>query len=265
MFETVNPGWSTPAWGEFGAWRVHGRHHGIDYYVPRGTPLWASGEGTVEVVAFHAGGHGHFVTIRYDAGYRVSVSHLLSRSPLTVGQRVTAHTRIGTAGQTGNAEGIVWNGLIHPHVEVRRISSNLLQNPRQILRPLNRTTTADAPTRPLTEQDLDMPRLIRRTGSATSEWSLFHPSFIGPTPLERGYIITTSEATARGWARTWGDGFGREKHEPRDVYVEMQAAARVTHQAHTRGLPAVQASAAPVDQAAIARAVAAELHRRLKE
>ena len=85
------------------------------------------------------------------------------------------------------------------------------------------------PTPPQTGAD-DM-RLIRRTGLATTEWSLFHPTLSGPGELQRGYITTTDPAVARGWARTWGDGFGNEKSEPRDVYVEMQAAARLTYAA----------------------------------
>lgn len=75
--------------------------------------------------------------------------------------------------------------------------------------------------------ELDV-RLIRREGN-TPEWSLFHPTLKGPSDLERGYIVTTDPTVARGWARTWSDGFGTEKAEPRDVYVEMQAAARLTY------------------------------------
>lgn len=155
MFEPVNPGWSTPSWGEFGAWRVHGRHQGLDYYVPRNTPVFASGDGIVEVVAFHAGGHGHFCDTRYGE-YRVRVSHFLNRPSVEPGQSVTARTRFGTAGQSGNAEGITWNGLIHPHVEVRRVSNNLLQNPRTVLAPLDRSSLAGGGGTPINPGDDDM-------------------------------------------------------------------------------------------------------------
>lgn len=75
-----------------------------------------------------------------------------------------------------------------------------------------------------TERDDDM-RLIRREGT-TAEWSLFHPTLRGPSDLERGYIVVTDPEIAKGLARTWADGFGSEKVEPRDVYIGLQAAAR---------------------------------------
>ena len=117
-----------------------------------------------------------------------------------------------------------------------------------------------------------MPVLIRRA-TDTLEWSLFDPSLRGATSIERGYIATTDEAVARGWARTYGNGFGNEKAEPRDVYVEMQAAARVAHAAYVRTLPvpptaaaisaavvaAVGSTGAAVDAAAVAAAVKASL------
>lgn len=74
------------------------------------------------------------------------------------------------------------------------------------------------------ESDDDM-KLIRREGE-TPEWSLFHPTLRGPSDLERGYLVITDPEVAKGFARTWADGFGSEKGEPRDVYVTLQAAAR---------------------------------------
>jgi len=74
------------------------------------------------------------------------------------------------------------------------------------------------------KEDDDM-RLIRREGN-TPEWSLFHPTLRGPSELERGYIVVADPEVAKGLARTWADGFGTEKSEPRDVYVGLQAAAR---------------------------------------
>jgi hypothetical protein len=111
------------------------------------------------------------------------------------------------------------------------------------------------PTMPKPDLKDDDVKLIRRTGSATDEWSLFHPTLKGVTELERGYITTRDEATARGWARTWADGFGNEKSEARDVYVELQAAARVTFAAYERSLPV----AGGVDPQEIAEAVSEEL------
>ncbi|BAU32447.1 M15 family metallopeptidase [Microcella alkaliphila] len=92
------------------------------------------------------------------------------------------------------------------------------------------------------EED-DMPKLIRRVGESTLEWSLFDPSLRGPSDLERGYIVITNQNTARDLARLYyPGGFGDEQKEPRSVYVEMQKSARIVHQAYQRGLPAATTS-----------------------
>lgn len=91
------------------------------------------------------------------------------------------------------------------------------------------------------EED-DMPKLIRRVGESTLEWSLFDPSLRGPSDLERGYIVITNQNTARDYARIYSGGFGNEQTEPRNVYVEMQKTARVAHAAYQRALPAASAT-----------------------
>jgi len=80
------------------------------------------------------------------------------------------------------------------------------------------------PTMPKPDQEIDV-KLIRREGT-TPEWSLFHPSLRGPSQGERGYLVITDAAIARDLARTWAEGFGTEKSEPRDVYVGLQNAAK---------------------------------------
>lgn len=62
------------------------------------------------------------------------------------------------------------------------------------------------------------------------ECSVFGADLSGPTELERGYFVVTDVATARGLARTWDDGWGNHKKEPRAAYIEEQAAARVAHE-----------------------------------
>lgn len=106
----------------------------------------------------------------------------------------------------------------------------------RIVRRAQELLAPPTPTPALNDMEIDV-KLIKR-GEGSPEWSLFHPSLRGLTDLERGYIVTTDESLARGWARTWGTGFGQEKAEPRDVYVEMQAAARASYDAYVRGIPA---------------------------
>lgn len=244
MFEPVNPGWSTPAWGEFGAWRQQpiGRHVGLDYYVPRGTPLFASGDGTVEVVSFHSGGHGHFCIIRY-SDYRVSVSHMLERPTITQGQKVTARTRIGTVGQSGNAEGIVWQGLIHCHVEVRRTSNTYIESPRRILQPLNRSTLSGGGTTPIPiVPEVEQMKVYKRNEGG-DEWMIVWPPLAGESTQERGYVVTTNTASSSQWEKA----FGKAEEVTRDTYVGAQREARALHFAYRRGLTLGIPAASPSD------------------
>lgn len=227
----VRPGlYTVPAIGRFGAWRVHGRHRGVDQYAPQGTEIvlaaeaivLSKGNGPDEDLGF-----GHWVRYRHSHdGHIVLEAHMTGPSPLAVGGRYPAGRLVGRVGRSGNAVRVG----PHDHVEVRR-PSGMLIDPELYLAPLW------APPAP-TQIGVDDMRLIRRTGTASPEWSLFHPSLAGADEKQRGYITTADPETARGWARTWGDGFGTEKGEPRDVYVEMQAAARLTHEAYLRSVPA---------------------------
>lgn len=150
MHHPVNPGWRTrPGWSEFGAPRPRGAwktHRGFDYYVPRGSTVYAAGDGVVSFVGFDKSGYGHYLIVRH-AQYDVLIAHLLNRPSVNVGQQVTARTIVGTVGQSGNAGSIVWNGLIHPHVEVRTRSGGTI-NPLSVLTELDRNAQPEPPKEP---------------------------------------------------------------------------------------------------------------------
>lgn len=171
MFHPVNPGWKTrPGWSEFGAPRPNGAwrtHRGFDYYVPRGTPIFASGDGTVVSVGYNASGYGHYCTVRY-AQYTILVGHFLARPTVSVGQRVNARTQLGVVGQSGNAAGIQWNGLIHPHVEVRPLSGGVI-DPLSVLSEFDRSSLAGGSGTPIPlpeekDDDMSKPRIIQAFG-----------------------------------------------------------------------------------------------------
>lgn len=97
-------------------------HYGVDYAAPAGTPVLASGSGTV-IFAGYSGGNGKMVKIRHSNGYVTSYLHLSSIS-VRVGQQVAQGERIGRVGSTGLATG--------PHLDYR------IQNRRgQYLNPQN--------------------------------------------------------------------------------------------------------------------------------
>lgn len=128
---------SRPGWSEFGDWRVHGPHRGLDMYTKRGASIWAHGPGRVVRKGYNPVAFGHYVVVQYDDGYEVIYAHMASASPYAIGARVSDATQLGQVGDTGNAQGIVWNGLIHLHVEVRRGGRyGQLVNPRSYFGPL---------------------------------------------------------------------------------------------------------------------------------
>lgn len=74
-----------------------GSHRGIDYGVPPGTPVRASGDGAVEF-AGPVAGDGLFVTIRHDGGLETTYSYL-SRIDAAKGQPIRQGEVIGRSGE----------------------------------------------------------------------------------------------------------------------------------------------------------------------
>ena len=117
---------SRPGWSSFGRVGPNGnRHAGFDYYVPRGTPIYATGNGKVTGKAFSPDkrmGFGHNLTITYDDGRKTLDAHFDQASSLNVGSRVTENTIVGYVGNTGNAWNVFWatggRTLSHDHHQV---------------------------------------------------------------------------------------------------------------------------------------------------
>jgi hypothetical protein len=101
--------------GRFGARRAGHRHQGQDVFAKCGTPLVAARGGVVKFKQYHAAA-GNYVVIDaagtdVDYGYM----HLAEPSPFRMGDRVYTGQRIGSVGDTGNAEGChlhfeLWSG-----------------------------------------------------------------------------------------------------------------------------------------------------------
>ena len=78
-------------------------HLGVDFAVPKGTPVLASANGSVTFAGWK-GGLGKFVQLRHPNGYRTGYAHL-SRILVKPGQRVGQGDVIGRVGATGLATG----------------------------------------------------------------------------------------------------------------------------------------------------------------
>lgn len=86
-------------------------HKGLDFTAPQGTPIYATGDGTVSVAGYSEGGYGNHVEINHGYGYETLYGHMV-RVKVRQGQKVTRGEIIGWVGSTGKSTGP------HCHYEV---------------------------------------------------------------------------------------------------------------------------------------------------
>ncbi len=81
------------------------KHLGVDLAAPRGTPIWAPGDGTV-IFAGRKGISGNLIVIRHANGYETIFAHLHTIAKgVRKGARVDQKQVIGTVGSTGRSTG----------------------------------------------------------------------------------------------------------------------------------------------------------------
>jgi len=102
-------------------------HQGTDFAAPIGTPIMASGAGTVEYSGWK-GGYGKFISIRHSAVYQTNYAHLQDYAKgIRRGTKVQQGQVIGYLGSTGSSTGP------HLHYEVivngRKENSQTLKLP----------------------------------------------------------------------------------------------------------------------------------------
>lgn len=87
-------------------WRTHPiyktqeMHPGMDFSAEQGTPIYATGDGVVEVADNLAQGYGNHVVINHGFGYQTLYGHM-SRIACTVGKKIKRGQLIGYVGSTG--------------------------------------------------------------------------------------------------------------------------------------------------------------------
>ena len=102
-------------------------HKGVDFAAPRGTPIYAAGNGTV-TYAGRKGGYGNFISIRHNGTYTTAYAHMKGfRRGVRKGSRVNQGQVIGYVGTTGRSTGP------HLHYEIRK--NNRQANPLRIKMP----------------------------------------------------------------------------------------------------------------------------------
>lgn len=99
-------------------------HTGTDFAAPRGTPIYAAGNGTV-IRAGRNGGYGKYIRIRHNGTFQTAYAHLSGYAKKTrKGARVRQGQVIGYVGTTGRSTGP------HLHYEVLRNGRQI--NPRSV-------------------------------------------------------------------------------------------------------------------------------------
>lgn len=94
-------------------------HSGVDYAAPKGTAIFASGNGTVEM-ARYVSGYGNFVKIRHNSEYETAYGHMQRfASGIRPGVRVKKGQIIGYVGSTGRSTGP------HLHFEILRYGQRI--------------------------------------------------------------------------------------------------------------------------------------------
>lgn len=102
-------------------------HRGVDFAAPLGTPIYAAGDGRVEI-AGRNGGYGRYIRIRHNSRYKTAYAHLSRFAHgIRSGTRVRQGQVIGYVGSTGLSTGAHLHFEIH--VDGRQV------NPRRVKMP----------------------------------------------------------------------------------------------------------------------------------
>lgn len=95
-------------------------HEGVDIHNDIGTPVYATGDGTVEFSGSTGSGYGIAVELNHGHGYKTWYAHL-SKCAVRTGQYVKRGTLIAYSGNTGRSTG--------PHLHYEVIRNGVKQNP----------------------------------------------------------------------------------------------------------------------------------------
>ena len=97
-------------------------HNGIDYYAPKGTPVYAAGAGTV-IRSAYSSANGNHVFIKHANSIVTKYLHFTKRA-VNQGQKVRQGQTIGYVGSTGLATG--------PHLHYEFLVNGVHRNPRTV-------------------------------------------------------------------------------------------------------------------------------------
>jgi murein DD-endopeptidase MepM/ murein hydrolase activator NlpD len=113
-------------------------HKGVDFAAPRGTPIYAAGDGVIERANWF-GAYGNYVKVKHNNEFATAYGHLSRFADgIRPGKRVRQGQVIGYVGSTGRSTGP------HLHYEILRAGAQV--NPASIKMPSGRTLEGAALT-----------------------------------------------------------------------------------------------------------------------
>ena len=100
--------------------KVRKMHKGVDFAAPKGTPIYATGDGVVISVKTVFGGYGKHIEIDHGFGFTTRYAHM-NEFKVKKGQKVKRGDLIGTVGNTGSSTA--------PHVHYEIMKDGRFVNP----------------------------------------------------------------------------------------------------------------------------------------
>lgn len=106
------------------------RHTGVDFAAPRGTPIYAAGDGTIDFIG-RKGPSGKLIRIRHNASYKTAYAHMNGYAKgMYKGKRVRQGQIVGYVGTTGRSTG--------PHLHYEIVKDGRKTNPLRVKMPSGR-------------------------------------------------------------------------------------------------------------------------------
>ncbi|MHA7776294.1 M23 family metallopeptidase [Roseibium sp. M-1] len=113
-------------------------HTGVDWAAPRGTPIMAAGNGTIEKAGWSSG-YGRRIELRHTNGYTTTYNHMSGfASGIQEGARVTQGQIVGYVGSTGLSTG--------PHLHYEVLVNGRYMDPMRVKLPKGRTLNGEMRT-----------------------------------------------------------------------------------------------------------------------
>ncbi len=149
-------------------------HKGTDFAAPRGTPIYAAGNGVVERASRY-GGYGHYVRIRHQKGYKTAYAHMSRYGRgIKSGRSVRQGQIIGYVGSTGASTG--------PHLHYEVYKNGRAVDAMRLKLPTGRKLAMDPEILAVFEVERDRIDAIRANSAETPETLVVASAGTPPAP-----------------------------------------------------------------------------------